>query len=216
LGRGRFRNHTIFNPEFFLFMAKVPMGFKKKRLDHDEVHISGGQVWLNNPEDTGFARPYPEAPADLMVLRGHWGQFLIVVPSLKLVAVRTGDTRDGSFNLQGFVRELMNYVGPREVEKSSKAANLNPVVVKKKDLKGRTVFKENMVKIGLSFTAKSFCSCLFVTKLDEKACRDYAALKQVSPMLSVDYENKSVKSSLFFLFKRTAQFVSEDRGCLLN
>jgi CubicO group peptidase (beta-lactamase class C family) len=42
-------------------------------------------------------------PEDALVASGHWGQKLVVIPSRRLVVVRTGDDRDGSFGTNRFL-----------------------------------------------------------------------------------------------------------------
>ncbi|MGF6486794.1 CubicO group peptidase (beta-lactamase class C family) [Pseudomonas frederiksbergensis] len=42
-------------------------------------------------------QPWPDAPADTFAALGHWGQAMYVIPSEKLVIVRYGDDRDGSY-----------------------------------------------------------------------------------------------------------------------
>jgi len=58
----------------------------------------GAQWWLNagRPKE-GIKPRWPDAPAETFCASGHWGQYILVVPSKDLVIVRTGDDRDGSF-----------------------------------------------------------------------------------------------------------------------
>ncbi len=76
-------------------------------------------------------------------------------------------------------------------------------------------FKASVIDLGLGFTAKNFCSCLFVVGQSEEFCRDYASVQQVQPRLSVDHANKKTESQLFFIFKQEAQYFGEDKGCAL-
>jgi CubicO group peptidase (beta-lactamase class C family) len=56
----------------------------------------GGQFWLNRARPKGEARAmFPEqGPADAYAAIGHLGQFVVVVPSKRLVVVRLGRTLD--------------------------------------------------------------------------------------------------------------------------
>lgn len=64
----------------------------------------GAHWWLNlGIKERGQERPWPKAPRDTFAAEGHWGQFLFVIPSLDMVVVRTGDDRDGSFDLNTFL-----------------------------------------------------------------------------------------------------------------
>jgi hypothetical protein len=69
--------------------------------------------------------------------------------------------------------------------------------------------------LGLGFTAKSFCSCIYVSLGSEQQCREYAALKQVSPKLKIDATEQSTTSTLFFFFSRKAVYKPEEKGCVL-
>lgn len=63
---------------------------------HQDEAVPGGHWWLNRSAD-GAAQPWPDAPADTFAALGHWGQAMYVIPSEKLVIVRYGDDRDGSY-----------------------------------------------------------------------------------------------------------------------
>lgn len=70
----------------------------------------GAMWWLNKPLQTsvGIApKPWPDVPEDVYSAQGHWGQHIIVLPSSKLVVVRTGDDRDGSFNANEMLKHML-------------------------------------------------------------------------------------------------------------
>lgn len=101
----------LLSKDFIGFIQTVPDAFKTNRKDHDEnIEISGGSFWLNKAAGTGMEKPWPAAPDDTIVAKGHWGQYLVVIPSLKLVIVRHGDTRDKSFQLSEFLSIVLKAV----------------------------------------------------------------------------------------------------------
>jgi CubicO group peptidase (beta-lactamase class C family) len=68
----------------------------------------GALFWLNrgepdNPED----RPFTRLPRDLMMAQGYQGQFIVIVPSKKLVVVRLGMTTGGKFDIQTLVEDVI-------------------------------------------------------------------------------------------------------------
>ncbi len=76
-------------------------------------------------------------------------------------------------------------------------------------------FQASKFQLGVNFTAKSYCSCLFVTKNSNEDCLNYAGLDFISPKLSVNYSEKITQSVFFFFVKGKAQFLGEDKGCVL-
>lgn len=65
--------------------------------------IQGRQWWLNRGvPQKGLTRPWKDAPEDTYAAIGHWGQYVIVVPSEDTVIVRLGDDRDETFDLGTF------------------------------------------------------------------------------------------------------------------
>ncbi|MNO76556.1 Beta-lactamase [compost metagenome] len=73
----------------------------------------GGHWWLNQPL-TGAPRPWPDAPVDTFAALGHWGQALYILPKEKLVIVRYGDDRDGSYRHNELLkRAIAAFAGDR-------------------------------------------------------------------------------------------------------
>lgn len=67
--------------------------------------VPGRQWWLNRPAPKrGRSAPWPGVPEDAYAARGHWGQAIVVIPSLQMVIVRVGDDRDEG--ALGFARLL--------------------------------------------------------------------------------------------------------------
>lgn len=68
----------------------------------------GGHLWLNaGAADAPADRPMPELPRDLFYLSGYEGQYVVVLPTERLVLVRLGCTRSGGFSLGGFVQRVL-------------------------------------------------------------------------------------------------------------
>lgn len=61
----------------------------------DKGEPNGFSWWLNVPiTERQLPSPWKNSPVDSYAAIGHWGQFIMVVPSEDLVVVRTGDDRD--------------------------------------------------------------------------------------------------------------------------
>lgn len=67
----------------------------------------GAMWWLNQDLSPQALRPWLDVPQDAIAARGHWGQYIIVIPSRQLVVVRTGDDRDGSFDANRLLKPML-------------------------------------------------------------------------------------------------------------
>jgi CubicO group peptidase (beta-lactamase class C family) len=65
----------------------------------------GAFFWLNQANTE-----YPDVPADMYCCRGHDGQYIYIIPSKELVVVRTGFSKKGWFDLNGFLSSITNAV----------------------------------------------------------------------------------------------------------
>ena len=52
----------------------------------------GAMSWLYGNRQAGLCKSHPGVPADSVVMGGHWGQIVAVVPSRDAVVVRLGWT----------------------------------------------------------------------------------------------------------------------------
>lgn len=62
----------------------------------------GAHVWLNTAQAL-----YPSAPADAYKFSGYEGQYVIVIPSMELVVVRTGLSKGPPFDMDGVLAEVI-------------------------------------------------------------------------------------------------------------
>lgn len=75
----------------------VSEAYRRKVVEREWGDIQGREWWLNKPVLEAFQpAPWPHVPQDAYAAEGHWNQIVLVVPSLDLVVVRTGDDRDES------------------------------------------------------------------------------------------------------------------------
>jgi hypothetical protein len=79
---------------------------KKQPYDRSEGEVYGWQFALNQrvPEVGQTALPFPDLPEDLMLPRGHWGQYIGIFPTQRVVVIRTGDDRAGYLDLNNFFK----------------------------------------------------------------------------------------------------------------
>ncbi|MEM6859329.1 MAG: serine hydrolase [Myxococcota bacterium] len=94
--------------------GQVSAPFSIKRVARSDPRDVGGRSWwLNRPvPEANIEKPWPSIPEDALVARGHWGQFVIVAPRQRVVAVRLGEDRDGlRFDLDAFARLAFTAAG---------------------------------------------------------------------------------------------------------
>jgi len=64
----------------------------------------GAQFWLN------AGGHYPDAPKDLYSCNGYQGQLIFIIPSKNMVIVRTGLTEEPEFDLNNFLKSILNSI----------------------------------------------------------------------------------------------------------
>lgn len=104
---GRWNDRQLLPEDWVAFNLKP---FAVYKAQQDEA-VPGGHWWLNRPVD-GAPSPWPDAPPDTFAALGHWGQALYVMPSEKLVIVRYGDDRDGSYKHNELLKRVLQAVRP--------------------------------------------------------------------------------------------------------
>jgi CubicO group peptidase (beta-lactamase class C family) len=102
---GCWANDRVLPEEWVARSTTVSEVFKKSvDVSGDKPGPSHGWQWWMNRLPEGASRPltWPNLPEDTFVAIGHWGQYILVIPSLDMVIVRTGDDRDDTFDLDTF------------------------------------------------------------------------------------------------------------------
>ena len=82
--------------------------FLKKRKKWSKEAIPGAHWWHNKPIDELKIRsPLKGVPSDAYWAQGHWGQFLVIIPSEKLIIVRMGNSRKDPFPIEKFLQQVI-------------------------------------------------------------------------------------------------------------
>jgi CubicO group peptidase (beta-lactamase class C family) len=105
---GRWSDRQLL-PKDWVEFSRQP--FVHYQAQQDEA-VPGAHWWLNRAVD-GAAKPWPDAPADTFAALGHWGQALYVIPGEKLVIVRYGDDRDGSYQHNELLKRALAAFAPK-------------------------------------------------------------------------------------------------------
>ena len=107
-------NGTRILPEGWIAAAARPSAaYLHKRTPEIATEEYGRSVWLNRTiPGVREPRPFPSAPEDTFMALGHWGQFIVVIPSKDLVIVRSGDDRDeASLDIDRFLKLAIAITG---------------------------------------------------------------------------------------------------------
>lgn len=99
---GRWGDRQLVPRDWIAFNREPFAGFQAGQ---DEA-VPGGHWWLNRGAGSTL-RPWPDAPPDTFAALGHWGQALYIIPSARLVIVRYGDDRDGSYRHNELLKRAM-------------------------------------------------------------------------------------------------------------
>jgi hypothetical protein len=80
---------------------------------------------------------------------------------------------------------------------------------------GPRPYDNNDLQLVTSYTAKDFCSCMFVMERDEAYCRAWTAASPAVATVRVDTEARVVETAAGLLWGARARFVDERSGCVL-
>jgi CubicO group peptidase (beta-lactamase class C family) len=113
LNEGKFNNEQVLSKEWITYTKTLTES--QKIIDHqdlpgkDIIESTGAMWWLNTPIKGKI--PWPDAPLDTVIAWGHWSQFIIVIPSKKVILVRTGLDKTNYFDINEFIKLSLNFVG---------------------------------------------------------------------------------------------------------
>ena len=95
LHKGNWNGEQILTPEWVKYVATPTNGSDGRY---------GAHFWLN------AGGRYPDVPKDLFSANGFQGQFVFIIPSKDLVIVRTGLAEDPEFDVNEFLRDILNSI----------------------------------------------------------------------------------------------------------
>ena len=99
-------NNGVWNDEQILPSNWVKESIQPSTADKRKRY--GYQFWLNGfTENNSNQRMFPDVPADMFFASGFGGQNIYIIPSMKLVVVRTGLRK---INENKFLREVIQSI----------------------------------------------------------------------------------------------------------
>jgi CubicO group peptidase (beta-lactamase class C family) len=107
---GMWKGKRLLPENWNAYVSAAPEAYQRKPEDKNSYDPGHGWWKFHSSYDR-------KIPADTLVARGHWGQFLVVIPSLDLVVVRMandrGETNFGDKQLAELVIAAINETGVR-------------------------------------------------------------------------------------------------------
>lgn len=118
LNGGRHNGKQILPPDWSSYTWAISKTYKKtdKTKIGLEFQMPGRQWWLNIDRKDETKPKFPQAPKDTYFGIGHWGQYLIVIPSKDIVAVRFGEDKAAGIPVGDLVAHIVKYVDSFESE----------------------------------------------------------------------------------------------------
>jgi len=113
LNDGIWENRRILPDGWVSYSTTIAPALYKTELSSEDKTdpVYGALWWLNRAvPEINLSRAYPDAPEDAFMAMGHWGQFIFVIPSLDMVVVYTGDNRDKSFDINTFLKLIIESI----------------------------------------------------------------------------------------------------------
>ena len=75
-------------------------------------------------------------------------------------------------------------------------------------------YEQNDLQLVTAYTAKDFCSCMFVMGRDEAYCRAWTKANPQVARIEVDVQHKLVRTSALTLWSGAARWKGEREGCV--
>ncbi len=172
LNHGIWNGKEILSEDWIKKMSTVSPGYLSpgtviKDITDDGVY--GGSIWLNRAVKPNFGKPYPASPDDALVALGHYGQFLVVLPSQDMVIARTGHDEEYNSKIDVFISKAIGCFH----DPSYPEGKIIPPPASSKTTIGqmfktlKTGLQSNVIQAAVS---KSVCSCHFISGIDLKTC----------------------------------------------
>jgi CubicO group peptidase (beta-lactamase class C family) len=93
LNQGRYEGQKYFDKDWtdLSWQTTTGQAYYKRKLPGNQTDTFGTFWFLNRPHPGHGQKFVAEAPEDLVMIRGHKGQFLALIPSERLILIRLGD-----------------------------------------------------------------------------------------------------------------------------
>ncbi len=172
LNHGIWNGREILTDDWVKTTLKVSPGYLSpgtviKDITDDGVY--GGSFWLNKAVKAGFGKPYPASPDDMFMGLGHFGQFIVVLPSQNMVIARTGHDNEYNSKIDVFVTKALACFHDPEYPQGK---IIPPPASTKSKIKELFITLKTSLHTNLiqATVAKTICSCHFISGIEPSKC----------------------------------------------
>lgn len=204
LNHGVMNGQRLFSEDWYKYTWSEPETFNSNLNNETRAFVSARSWWKLNSE---LQKKY-NIP-DAIYANGHWGQFLVVIPSMNVVIVRMGNNQTNSFPIVQVVSEIV-----KALENKSFSEN----AVSSEVLTTEIPYQAPVAILGLNYRAQHTCQCLFVMNQDEDYCKKLSLVQPAIFSVAINYDNKSVASTIDIAPgpKAVFKFKDDKTGCVLD
>lgn len=208
LNNGVWNGEILLSPEWINLMKSPSPGYLSPGTvitDVTKVGVYGGSFWLNKAVKENLGRPYPHVPDDMFMAMGLYGQFIIMLPTQKMIIVRTGFDNNYHHKIDEFVSNAIacfddpHYqVGKTDLKTKVSAQGFSSVIKSVKNaMEARTM---------QGAIAKIICSCHYVVGLDVPTCLKRNNFSETKLLSTVTVRENNESSETKSIQVRLARF----------
>ena len=196
LNKGMWNGKEILSADWIKKTLEVSPGYLSEGTVIKSINfqgVFGGSMWLNRKVKTGFGKPFPTLPEDMFFARGRYGQLIIMLPTQKMIIVRTGHDFEYNSKLDEFVsRAISCFDDPKYPIGKYIPQPKSTVITLPRMMKTLTSgLQSNLIP---SAVAKTICSCHFITGLDLDTCMARSNIPAAKILTAVTIKDNSVYS----------------------
>ncbi len=153
-----------------------------------------------------------EIPSDTYMAVGLRGQYLIVIPSMQLVAVRFGDDQHDDFDISQFLRLMVAEVAPSLKPMNAPTKQYYDLRDEADPLSMDTT-SSSLVQLGSRLTSHFYCSCRYVSGLSDQACREMVHFDPNVFRVRTN-DDKEVIASVIGFWSSKSEYRNDRLGCV--
>ena len=197
LNRGNWNGVEVLTEDWIKKTVQVSPGYLSSGTvirDITDDGVYGGSIWLNRPVVSGFGKPYPASPENMLLALGHYGQIVAILPTQKMVIARTGYDQEYNSRIDEFVsRAIACFDDPEyTIGKRIPPPKYTKVTIPKIFQTLKSSLQTGMLQATV---AKTICSCHFISGLDLHTCIDRSNIPLAKLLTNVSIKNNVVYSN---------------------